>query len=397
MSTVLVVALTLMVGACTSQKESAEKALQDVSAALTAAEAEASRQTPETLAAIRQRLGTLEAGQRSGDYKDVLAGVPILLTDIAQMRALGALVEAEKRLDAINADARRYAPDALQSLRARVEGLKGVLHAKDYEGLRAGVAAFSSELEALKSTIEAERKPAPLRALEASSFADPRYAGQCAAAFLTQARTRRENLAELASMPSVAAESRQEIKLIEGFAKTLEEHAEFASRSEDFVAARSELFEAQEDNAIRGPAGRNWYIENIINRTADCAEALQPLIGNGSVLEMTRAKPYLPIDDWYELVCKGGESISRLRRLEVDCRSVNSVRESIRAAQRYLVFKAGPQSLPVPEGCARAAGLVSTMEPVGWSLMLGNTAVKACTSGGIIPLAEAVLQQSVRK
>ena len=85
----------LLLAACASQREPAQKMLDDIQAAMAAASADAATYVPDQLNEVQTKLGALQASFDQQDYKSVLAGAPSVLRDAQGLAGAAAAKKAE--------------------------------------------------------------------------------------------------------------------------------------------------------------------------------------------------------------------------------------------------------------------------------------------------------------
>jgi hypothetical protein len=117
-------AMTLL-AACANQMEPAQKAIEDIKSAMTAAPADADKYIPDQVASVEQKLVDLNTSFGKKDYAAVLADAPAVL---AQAKGLAAAAAAKKD-EAMKALAAQWSqlsasvPQLIASLNTRVNAL----------------------------------------------------------------------------------------------------------------------------------------------------------------------------------------------------------------------------------------------------------------------------------
>lgn len=91
----LIAVATLMLAACGMQKEPAQKAIADIESAVTAAGADAERFVPDHVASVKARIDEFKAAFEQGDYKGIVTNAPSLLKDAQGLAGLAAAKKEE--------------------------------------------------------------------------------------------------------------------------------------------------------------------------------------------------------------------------------------------------------------------------------------------------------------
>ncbi|MCZ8133368.1 MAG: hypothetical protein O9284_19055 [Steroidobacteraceae bacterium] len=91
----------LLLAACGSQMEPAQKALAEIEAAVTASANEAAKYIPNRAEEVNAKLAEIKAAFEKGDYVAVITGAPALLTE-AKALAVEAATKKQEFFDAIN-------------------------------------------------------------------------------------------------------------------------------------------------------------------------------------------------------------------------------------------------------------------------------------------------------
>ena len=88
-------AALLLLAACANQMEPAQKALDGIDSAVSAASAEAGKYIPDELAAVQAKVTDLKASFDKKDYAAVLAGAPALLSEAQGLLGAAAIKKDE--------------------------------------------------------------------------------------------------------------------------------------------------------------------------------------------------------------------------------------------------------------------------------------------------------------
>ncbi|MCC7463527.1 MAG: hypothetical protein IT480_13830 [Gammaproteobacteria bacterium] len=150
LSGLLVTAVAVLAVACASQMEPAQKALDGLNNAVTAADAAgASKYIPDQLAAVQGKLTELKAAFGKKDYAAVLKGAPAVLTEAEAL--VGAA--AAKKDEAIKAATAAWPalagalPDLVGAVKSRVDVLgksRRLPEGVDLEAAKTGLADATS-------------------------------------------------------------------------------------------------------------------------------------------------------------------------------------------------------------------------------------------------------------
>jgi hypothetical protein len=139
-------AVGMVLTACASQMEPAQKLLSDIEAIATAASPEAAKYVPEQLADVQTKLGALKASFDKKEYAAVLAGAPAVMS-AAQGLAAAAAAKKEDIMKALNAewtDLAAALPGYVTAIHSRIE----LLSKKSSKKLAAGI-----DLDAAKASM----------------------------------------------------------------------------------------------------------------------------------------------------------------------------------------------------------------------------------------------------
>jgi hypothetical protein len=98
----LAVAAALLLSACASQQEPAQKAIAGIDSAVSAAAPDAGKYVPDQLAAVQKKLADLKTAYDNKDYATVLTGAPGVLTD-AQSLLGAAMLKKDEVVKAMSA------------------------------------------------------------------------------------------------------------------------------------------------------------------------------------------------------------------------------------------------------------------------------------------------------
>jgi hypothetical protein len=144
-------AATLLLAACSGQKEPAQKLVGDVEATVIAASPEAAKYVPDQLAEVQSKLGSLKASLDKQDYAAVLRTGPAVLA-AAQELATAAAAKKDEVLKALNDEWTGLAaalPGDVSAIQSRIEQLssksaKKMAAGMDLEAAKASVGELSS-------------------------------------------------------------------------------------------------------------------------------------------------------------------------------------------------------------------------------------------------------------
>jgi hypothetical protein len=119
----LIVAAAL--AACSSQREPAQRSIDDIDARVTAASAEAARYVPEQLMDVRDELRDLKTSFDGQDYAAVLLRAPVVMNDAQALTGAAAAKKAglTKTLNEQWASLANLLPADITALQSRLDGL----------------------------------------------------------------------------------------------------------------------------------------------------------------------------------------------------------------------------------------------------------------------------------
>jgi hypothetical protein len=150
LSSLVLAAVAVLAVACANQMEPAQKALDGLGNAMTAAEsAGASKYIPDQFAIVQAKVSELKAAFDKKDYAAVLKGAPAVLTEAQSMVGTAAM----KREDAVKAATAEWAtlattvPQLVGAVKSRVDVLgksKRLPAGVDLEAAKAGLADATS-------------------------------------------------------------------------------------------------------------------------------------------------------------------------------------------------------------------------------------------------------------
>jgi hypothetical protein len=89
----------ILLAACASQREPAQKMINDIDAAITAAAADAAKYVPDQLNDVQTKFDDLKTAWTAKDYKGVLARGPAILTEAQGLASAAAAKKAEVTKD----------------------------------------------------------------------------------------------------------------------------------------------------------------------------------------------------------------------------------------------------------------------------------------------------------
>jgi hypothetical protein len=144
-------AATLLLAACSGQKEPAQKLVGDVEATVIAASPEAAKYVPDQLADVQSKLGALKASLDKQDYAAVISAGPAVLV-AAEELATAAAAKKDEVLKALNDQWTGLAaaiPGDVTAIQSRIEQLSSKTGKKkaagvDLDAAKASVGDVSS-------------------------------------------------------------------------------------------------------------------------------------------------------------------------------------------------------------------------------------------------------------
>ena len=142
-------AAIILAAACSSQKEPAQKLLNDIESAVTAASSEAAKYVPDQLADVQSKLGAVKASFDKQDYAAVLTGGPAVLS-AAQGLATAAAAKKDEVLKSLN-DSWSVLAASVPADTAAVQSRIDLLSKKSSRKMAAGIdlnAAKASQADA---------------------------------------------------------------------------------------------------------------------------------------------------------------------------------------------------------------------------------------------------------
>ena len=233
------------------------------------------------------------------------------------------------------------------------------------------------------------------RALDGSPFADTAHAGRCVAVLEAQPE-------------QIKAVNTEDSRVYASIAEKLVSYAVSRSDKEALEESQSRSRAEIKASLEKGPAAQDWYIENVINRSADCAETFLGLEhskggrqdgadGANPERKMTRLPVYNPMDEWYQLVCTGHTGVAGIRAREINCGDREAVTVALEQAFNWL--RHNRDALPsegFEDACWKAYNQVKDLPPADimpWAPDSGSIFLGVCTMGGLVPARQWVEQQ----
>jgi hypothetical protein len=136
-SYVCLLSATLLLGACSMQKEPAQKTIGDIESLVNASAAEAAQFVPDQLQDVQTKLGELRASFDKGDYKAVLSAAPPVMS-AAQGLAGAAAAKKDEVMKALKTEWLSFAsslPENASEIQNRID----FLSKKENQRLASGV------------------------------------------------------------------------------------------------------------------------------------------------------------------------------------------------------------------------------------------------------------------
>ena len=142
----LIFLAALVLGACASDREPAQKMINDIQAAITAAAPDAAKYVPEQLNDVQTKYDDLQTALTAQDYKGVLARGPTLLGEAQGLAGAAAAKKAEltKQLNDQWSSLSSIVPQEFTAIHSRID----TLSQKKNRNLAKGI-----DLDAAKSTL----------------------------------------------------------------------------------------------------------------------------------------------------------------------------------------------------------------------------------------------------
>jgi hypothetical protein len=137
---------TLVLAACFSQKEPAQKTISDIESLVNSSSAEAAQFVPDQLQDVQSKLGDLRASYDKGDYKAVLSAAPPVMS-AAQGLAGAAAAKKDEVMQALKTEWTSFAsslPENASEIQNRID----FLSKKENQKLASGV-----DLDAARTTL----------------------------------------------------------------------------------------------------------------------------------------------------------------------------------------------------------------------------------------------------
>jgi hypothetical protein len=139
-------ALAVLLAACSSQREPAQKMMTDIEAAVTAASSDAAKYVPDRLIDVQTKYDDLKTSLDAQDYKRVMAQAPALLKEAQGLESEATAKKADVMKDLNDQWAALAAslPELATSIQARIDFLGQKKNKKLAEGI---------DLDAAKSSL----------------------------------------------------------------------------------------------------------------------------------------------------------------------------------------------------------------------------------------------------
>jgi len=115
----------LLLAACASQREPAQKMINDIQAAITSASADAAKYVPDQLNDVQTKFDDLKTAFTAQDYKGVLARGPAILTEAQGLEA-AATAKKDEMAKALNdqwSALSSTVPDDVKAIQSRIDML----------------------------------------------------------------------------------------------------------------------------------------------------------------------------------------------------------------------------------------------------------------------------------
>jgi hypothetical protein len=152
--------VSMVMAACAGQKEPAQKAVADLSAALAKVGEMSEKYMPEEFAAVQAQVDGLKASLDAGDYGSVVQGAPAASTAIRQLQADAIIAKAAyaKQMNEEWVEAAKTMPDVIASIDKQISRLSAsgrLPKGLDREAFKQTVATFDEAKKAWTAAAEA--------------------------------------------------------------------------------------------------------------------------------------------------------------------------------------------------------------------------------------------------